>query len=213
MILQTNDADHHEHVRKRFIDLQTQRMITKARMQGGGMVDLDLRENIDIMIKVMNDLDLHLIATDGYLRIGTTIALNGDQDSEIKREAAACWKEMDMRKLVNKEVADTLRKCKNGEIPWNYAAIRKEITPYPPRNCLDVFSLDRRPRLPSTLTDASGTRTSLNTCRTLKAMWTARSKIFAQKIGWMEPTLMWHTRRSTIRMQNTVVLVPRLWQR
>ena len=34
LILQTNDTDHHEHVRKRFIDLQTQRMITKARMQG-----------------------------------------------------------------------------------------------------------------------------------------------------------------------------------
>ena len=64
MILQTNDTDHHEHVRKRFIDLQTQWMITKARMQGGGMVDLYLNENIDIMITVMNDLDPHLIATD-----------------------------------------------------------------------------------------------------------------------------------------------------
>ena len=27
MILQTNDTDHHEHVRKMFIDLQTQRML------------------------------------------------------------------------------------------------------------------------------------------------------------------------------------------
>ena len=105
MILQTNDTDHHEHVRKRFIDLQTQRMITKARMQGGGMVDLDLREHIDIMITVMSDLDLHLITTDGYLRTGTTIALNGDQYSEIKREAAVLWKEIDMRRLVNVAVA------------------------------------------------------------------------------------------------------------
>ena len=50
MILQTNDTDHHEHVRKRFIELQTQLLITKTRIQGGGMADLDLRENIDIMI-------------------------------------------------------------------------------------------------------------------------------------------------------------------
>ena len=139
MILQTNDTDHHEHVRKRFIDLQTQRMITKARMQGGGMVDLDLKENIDIMITVMSDLDLHLIATDGYLRAGTTIGLNGDQDSEIKREAAVFWKEMDMRRVVNVAVADALQRCESGKIPWTYAAMRKEFTPYPTRNCLDVL--------------------------------------------------------------------------
>ena len=32
------------------------------------------------------------------MRTGTTIALNGDQDSEIKREAAVFWKEVDMKK-------------------------------------------------------------------------------------------------------------------
>ena len=84
MILQTNDTGHHEHVRKRFIELQTQLMITKTRMQGGGMADLDLRENIDIMIRVMSGVKLHLTATAGYLRTGTTNALNGDQDHEIK---------------------------------------------------------------------------------------------------------------------------------
>ena len=52
MILQTNDTDHHEHVRKRFIELQTQRMIMKTRMQGGGMAELDMKENIDVVITV-----------------------------------------------------------------------------------------------------------------------------------------------------------------
>ena len=73
------------------------------------------------------------------MRTGTTIALNGDQDSEIKREAAVFWKEMDMRKAVNAAVTDAKRRCKHGEIPWTYAAIKKEITPYPNRNCLDVL--------------------------------------------------------------------------
>ena len=75
------------------------------------------------------------------MRTGTAIALNGDQDSEIKREAAVCWKEMDMKKAVNAAVADAKRRCENGEIPWTYAAIKKEITPYPNRNCLDVLLL------------------------------------------------------------------------
>ena len=139
MILQTNDTDHHEHVRKRFIEKQTQRLITKTRMQGGGMADLDLRENLDIMITVMSDLDLHLTATAGYLRTGTTNALNGDQDHEIKNEAAGFWKEMDMRTAVNAAVADAKRRCKNGEIPWEYAAIMKEIKPYPNKHCLGVL--------------------------------------------------------------------------
>ena len=55
MIFQTNDIDHHEHVRRRFIELQTQRLILKTRMQGGGMAELDMRENVDVMITVMSD--------------------------------------------------------------------------------------------------------------------------------------------------------------
>ena len=57
------------------------------------MAELDFRENIDCMITVMSDLDLHLIATAGYLRTGATNALNGDQDHEIKSEAAVFWKD------------------------------------------------------------------------------------------------------------------------
>ena len=139
MLLQTNDTDHHEHVRKRFIELQTQLMIKKTRMQGGGMAELDIYENIDIMIRVMSDVKLHLTATAGYLRTGTTNALNGDQDTEIKNEAAGFWKEMDMRTAVNAAVADAKQRCKDGLIPWTYAAIKKEITPYPNKHLLGVI--------------------------------------------------------------------------
>ena len=48
MVAQTNDTDHHAHVRKRFIELQTELMIRKARRMGGGMVDLTTEANIDI---------------------------------------------------------------------------------------------------------------------------------------------------------------------
>ena len=58
MVAQTNDTDHHAHVRKRFIELQTDLMIRKARRMGGGMVDLTPEENLDIMIQVMSDQNL-----------------------------------------------------------------------------------------------------------------------------------------------------------
>ena len=65
MIAQTNDTDHHCHVRKRFIELQTDLMIRKARRMGGGMVDLTPEENIDIMIQVMSDQNLHAQSSKG----------------------------------------------------------------------------------------------------------------------------------------------------
>ena len=58
MVAQTNDTAHHLHVRKRFIELQTDRMIRKARRMGGGLVDLTAEENIGIMIQVMSDQNL-----------------------------------------------------------------------------------------------------------------------------------------------------------
>ena len=51
------------------------------------------------------------------MRTGTAIALNGGQDSEIKREAAAFCKEMDMKKAVNTAVAAAKQRCETGEIP------------------------------------------------------------------------------------------------
>ena len=44
-----------------------------------------------------------------------------------------------MRTEVNAAVADAKRRCEAGEIPWTYAAIKKEIKPYPNKHCLDVI--------------------------------------------------------------------------
>ena len=69
MVAQTNDTDHHLWVRKRFIEMQTGLMIQKARATGGGLVDLAREENIDIMIEVMSDVNLHLHAAKGYKKM------------------------------------------------------------------------------------------------------------------------------------------------
>ena len=60
MVAQTNDTDHHQHVRRRYIALETDLHIRKVRAQGGGMVSLTREEIFDIMIKVMSDRQLHL---------------------------------------------------------------------------------------------------------------------------------------------------------
>ena len=85
MILQTNDTDHHLHVRKRFIELQTDLMIRKARRMGGGLVDLTAEENVGIMIQVMSDQSLHVQASKGYKYTGTTVALVGSEDGKVCR--------------------------------------------------------------------------------------------------------------------------------
>ena len=97
-VAQTNDTDHHQWVRKRFIELQTARLIRKARQRGGGLVDLTREENIDIMIEVQSDLELHLKACQGYKYTGTTVALDGtEDDTMICREAKIFWDENNMR--------------------------------------------------------------------------------------------------------------------
>ena len=66
MAPQTNDFHYHEHVRKRFIEKRTQKTFANSRMQGGGMAELTIVENIDRMIDVMSDVNLHLTAIEGY---------------------------------------------------------------------------------------------------------------------------------------------------
>jgi len=128
MVAQTNDTDHHLHVRKRFIELQTDLMVRKARRMGGGLVDLSPEENIDIMIEVMSDRNLHLQASKGYKFTGATVALDGTEDCKICREAKDIWQELGMRKLINSAVAEVEAQYTAGKLPWAYKTVQSLIT-------------------------------------------------------------------------------------
>ena len=141
MILQTNDTDHHLHVRKRFIELQTDLMIRKACRIGGGLVDLTAEENIDIMIQVMSDQSLHVQASKGYKYTSTTVDLNGGEDSKICREARDFWQELGMRNLINSAVAEVEEQYKAGLLPWTYKTVPSLSTPYPRRGQLDEIKI------------------------------------------------------------------------
>ena len=114
MVAQTNDTDHHQHVRKRFIELQTELMIHKQRQQGGGLVDLTREENTGVMVSVMSDVELHIKTCKGYEYTGTTNLLNGDEDLLICREVGRFWNERNMRAKIDREVEKIerrFRKC------------------------------------------------------------------------------------------------------
>ena len=141
MICQTNDTDFHLHVRKRFIELQTARMLEKVRISGGGMVDLTKEENIDIMAQVMSDRSLHMQACEGYRRTGTTVALDSSEDDRICREAKDFWDELGMRSRIDSAVAEIAQKHAAGLLPWTYKTVQSLITPYPRRGHLGVAQL------------------------------------------------------------------------
>ena len=68
------------------------------------MTDLSPEENIDIMIAVMSDVNVHLEACRGYKRTGTTNAFDSTGDHLIKREAEVFWKERHMREKIDAEL-------------------------------------------------------------------------------------------------------------
>ena len=131
MVAQTNDTDHHLHVRKRFIEMQTNLMIQKARKSGGGMVDLKPEENIDLMVRVMSDQELHLKASQGYKYTGTTVAFDGKEDGLICREARDFWNEMHMRTKIDSAVEEVKAQHKAGQLPWTYKTMKSLLPTYP----------------------------------------------------------------------------------
>ena len=139
MVAQTNDTDHHLWVRKSFIEKQTNLVMRKARSTGGGICELSRFENIDVMIEVMSDLDLHLRAAKGYKYTGTTNNIDGSEDHLICREAKTFWVELNMREKINSAVADVEAQFEAGELPFDFPTIQSLIGSYPPRKQLDVL--------------------------------------------------------------------------
>jgi len=139
MLLQTNDTDLHKEVRKRFVEEQEMFQVRKIQAEGGGMANLSREDNLQIMIDVMSDPELHLQAAKGYKKTGTTISLDGKEDDLIVREARTFWDENDMRNKINAAVADVERRWNEGTLRWNFKDVQSLIHPYPKKNELDVI--------------------------------------------------------------------------
>ena len=139
MVSQTNDTDLHLWVRKRFVELQQDLILKKARRAGGGLVDTTREENIDLMIEVMSQRELHVRAARGYKYTGTMVALDGSEDYKICREAKYFWSEMDMRRHINAAVAEVEAKFQAGELPWSFKTVQSLLPNYPKTRHLDTL--------------------------------------------------------------------------
>ena len=62
---------------------------------------------MDMMIDVLSNMSLHYDAADGYIKTGLRVPLDdASQDQFIVREAAAFWKELNMRQKIDAAVAE-----------------------------------------------------------------------------------------------------------
>ena len=137
-VAQTNDTDHHQHVRRKYVEMETALYVKLARETGRPLVNLSRRDMVAMMIAAMRDENLHLQACAGYKKTGTTNALDGSEDFLICREAKTFWEECKMREQINSAVAEVEERWARGDLRWNYKSVQSLIGAYPRRGKLDV---------------------------------------------------------------------------
>ena len=77
-------------------------------------------------------------ANRGYKYTGTLVALDGSEDHKVCRDAKEFWTEMNMRTRINSAVAEVDAQFHAGKLPWTWATVQSQITPFPKKGQLDV---------------------------------------------------------------------------
>ena len=104
-VVQTPDTDLNQHVKREYTSVETGEL--QRQMQDGICVpSLRQEQCIDIMVGVLENIELHLKAADGFLKTGLAVALDGSQDQLIVREDSIFWTELGMRAKTNAAVAE-----------------------------------------------------------------------------------------------------------
>ena len=128
---QTCDTDLNEWVRKRYITLETAELLRL--FQRGEVVPKVPEETmIDMMVEVLSDPNIHLRAAKGYVKTAVAVDLDGTQDTLIEREAAAFWRDLDVRAKINADLAQVRVAFDSGHLRWTYEHVKGLILPYPP---------------------------------------------------------------------------------
>ena len=128
-VVQTPDTDLNQHVKREYAALETAELLQQ--MREGVCVPRCTHERcMDLMVRVMSQLRLHLGAAEGYLKTGMTVALDGTQDNLVVREAGVFWQELHMRTKINAAVADVYEEVREGRLSWNVHDVKRLIKPY-----------------------------------------------------------------------------------
>ena len=104
-IAQTPDTDLRQHVKREYVSLETRELIHQFRNSAVAVPRVEEEQAIDLMHDLLCQPDLRLMAADGYKKTGATVALDGNEDWMICREAGDLWRELNMRTIIDKEVA------------------------------------------------------------------------------------------------------------
>ena len=104
-IAQTPDTDFNQHVKREHVSLETRELIHQFRNSAVAVPRVKEERAIDLMYELLRPPELHLKAADGYKKTGATVALDGSEDWMICREAGDLWRELNMRTIIDKEVA------------------------------------------------------------------------------------------------------------
>ncbi len=137
-VVQTPDTDLNQHVRRDYTAKEIEELMQQ--MRDGVCVPRNKPEKcIDMMVEVLSRTALHLHAADGYVKTGMTVALNGDEDHMIVREAGEFWNELRMREKINSAVAEVREEVEAGRIRWTEVDVQRLIRPYPKHTKVDAL--------------------------------------------------------------------------
>ena len=137
-VVQTPDTDLNQHVKREYAALETAELLQQ--MREGVCVPRCTHERcMDLMVRVMSQLRLHLGAAEGYLKTGMTVALDGTQDNLVVREAGVFWQELHMRTKINAAVADVYEEVLEGRLSWNVHDVKRLIKPYRKHKHIDAI--------------------------------------------------------------------------
>ena len=141
-VTQTNDTDLHQFLRKLYTQLECAAMVREQRVKGKGVVVVPREEQcIEWMVQVWSRPELHQQAKGGYKKTGITVALDGSEDEEIKREAREIFfhEEVQIPRKREEVLEDVSVEWAAGRLRWTYEDIYgKLVTPYPNTGHLDV---------------------------------------------------------------------------
>ena len=136
-VIQTCDTDLNQHVKKRYLELETAELLQQMR-DGIVVPHCSPEQCIDMIAEVLMNTSLHLQAAEGYTKVGLTVPLDGSEDHMIVREAGSAWRELGMRDHVNEAIRQVRHDHKAGLLVWSYSCVKQLIVACPPRKQYDA---------------------------------------------------------------------------
>lgn len=135
-VAQPVDTDLNQHVKRRYIALETKALVQQMAL-GKHVPQLRRSDCADLMLSVLEDVQLHLDAAKGFLKVGIRAPFDKSGDLEICREAAELWEAGGLRAKVDTAVAEVREECEQKRLKWSYNDVLRLIHEYEKHDATD----------------------------------------------------------------------------